>query len=101
MRNISNETIKEYISEYGYHKDNIELITLGIIIFEDGRMGTTIHINEDTYIDFDEDVIYVKNDIIELQQEVKELGTFLYNEYEVIAKIEMCMYGGLIEDCVF
>jgi uncharacterized protein YuzE len=102
MRNLSNKTIKNFIeNEYGFTKEDIETIMLVTIVFEDGRMGTTIHINDDVFIDCDEDVIFVENDMVELQKEIKELGSFLYKEYEVIAKVEMCLFDGMLEECVF
>lgn len=99
MRNISNSAIQHYVGEE-FDKEDIEQITLATIVFEDGRMGTTIHVN-DTYIDFNEDVIFAENDMIELQKEIKELGSFIYKEYGIIAKVEMCLFDGMLEECVF
>ena len=101
MRNLSNKAIKKSIEkEYGFIKENIQEIIICTIVFEDGRMSVTLHI-DNTFIDCEEDIIFIENDMIELQKEIKKLGTFIYEEYGIIAKIEICLFDGMKEECVF
>lgn len=101
MRTLSDSDIKNYIeNEYDFNEHNIEEIVLYTTAFEDGNLASAIFIN-DEFINCENDVISVKNNIIELQKDIKELGSFLYAEYGVIAKVQTVLFEGMKEECVF
>lgn len=92
MRRVSNNTIKYFIENV--YKKSIKSVTLNTIIFDNSRMSVTIYLNNE-FINFVDDIISVKNDMVKLQEEIKELQNFFHEEFGVVAEVKMNFFSDI------